>query len=260
MGQLHTAIAEFRNVSGRRTDVILVGDFNRHDTLWGGDEVTGKRQGEAGPIIELMREHGLYSLLPRGTKTLEGSGGRTSTIDLVLASTELADEMTSCGIHPIEHGSDHRAIRTEFDTTPLERTPGDRLLFKNAPWLEIKERVRSKLEALPCGRHSAGSDGQADVGGAGHDQRPGPTSQAVALRQEVVDDGPDPTAADVYILAQPSKGMPARGSRPGAKGQRSGKGVRRRDQEAEKGTLGQFSRRRSQHLLEIPGIPLPFRV
>ncbi|KAF6514240.1 hypothetical protein HZS61_006496 [Fusarium oxysporum f. sp. conglutinans] len=151
MGQLHTAIAKFRNGSGRRTDVILVGDFNRHDTLWGGDEVTGRRQGEAGPIIELMGEHGLHSLLPRGTKTWEGPGGIASTIDLVLASTELADEMTSCGIHPTEHGSDHRAIRTEFDTTPPERTPSDRLLFKNAPWLEIKERVRTKLEALPCG-------------------------------------------------------------------------------------------------------------
>ncbi|KAH7471998.1 hypothetical protein FOMA001_g13204 [Fusarium oxysporum f. sp. matthiolae] len=172
MGQLHTAIVEFRNGSGRRTDVILVGDFNRHDSLWGGDEVTGRRQGEAGPIIELMGEHGLHSLLPRGTKTWEGPGGIASTIDLVLASTELADEMTSCGIHPTEHGSDHRAIRMEFDTTPPERTPSDRLIFKNAPWLEIKER--------------------ADVGGAGRDQRPGPTSQAVALCQEVVDDGPDP--------------------------------------------------------------------
>ncbi|RYC77765.1 hypothetical protein BFJ63_vAg19361, partial [Fusarium oxysporum f. sp. narcissi] len=151
MGQLHTAIVEFRNGSGRRTDVILVGDFNRHDTLWGGDEVTGRRQGEAGPIIELMGEHGLHSLLPQGTKTWEGPGGIASTIDLVLASTELADEMMSCGIHPTEHGSDHRAIRTEFDTTPPERTPSDRLQFKNAPWLEIKERVRTKLEALPCG-------------------------------------------------------------------------------------------------------------
>ncbi|KAG6996291.1 RNA-directed DNA polymerase from mobile element jockey [Fusarium oxysporum f. sp. conglutinans] len=141
MGQLHRAIAEFRNGSGRRTDVILVGDFNRHDTLWGGDEVTGRRQGEAGPIIELMGEHGLHSLLPRGTKTWEGPGGKTSTIDLALASTELADEMTSCGIHPTEHGSDHRAIWTEFDTKPPERTPSDRLLFKNAPWLEIKERT-----------------------------------------------------------------------------------------------------------------------
>lgn len=69
MRQLHTAIAEFRHGSGRRTDVILAGDFNRHNMLWGGDEATERRQGEAGPIIELMGEHGLHSLLPRGTKT-----------------------------------------------------------------------------------------------------------------------------------------------------------------------------------------------
>ncbi|RFN45006.1 reverse transcriptase [Fusarium flagelliforme] len=129
----------------------VLGDFNRHDTLWGGDEVTRRRQGEAGPTIELTGEHGLHSLLPRGTKTWEGPRGKTSTINLVLASTELADEMTSCGIHPTEHGSDHRAIRSEFDTTLPERTPSDRLLLKNAPWLKIKERVRTKLEALPCG-------------------------------------------------------------------------------------------------------------
>ncbi|RKK19029.1 hypothetical protein BFJ67_g17634, partial [Fusarium oxysporum f. sp. cepae] len=152
MGQLHTAIVEFRNGSGRRTDVILVGDFNRHDTLWGGDEVTGRRQGEAGPIIQLMGEHGLHSLLPQGTKTWEGPGGIASTIDLVLASTELADEMMSCGIHPTEHGSDHRAIRTEFDTTPPERTPSDSLLFKNAPWLEIKERTYWRNQARACRR------------------------------------------------------------------------------------------------------------
>ncbi|KAF5260514.1 hypothetical protein FOXYS1_8829 [Fusarium oxysporum] len=133
----------------RRAGGVGVWDFNRHYTLWGGDEVTGRRQGEAGPIIKLMGEHGLHSLLPRGTKTWEGPGGRTSTIDLVLASTELADEMTSCGTHPTEHGSDHRAIRTEFDTRPPERTPSDRLLFKNASWSEIKKRVRIKLEALP---------------------------------------------------------------------------------------------------------------
>jgi hypothetical protein len=41
-------------------------------------------------------------------------------IDLVLASTELVDEMTSCGIYLTEYGSDYRAIRMEFNTTPPE--------------------------------------------------------------------------------------------------------------------------------------------
>ncbi|SCV61221.1 uncharacterized protein FFFS_15790 [Fusarium fujikuroi] len=148
MRQLHTTIASFRSGTGKRADMVLAGDFNRHDQLWGGDEVTGRRQGEAGPIIDLMDEHGLISLSPRGTKTWEGPDSE-STIDLMLASTELADEMVHCGIHPTEHGSDHRAIRTEFDLATPERTVDTRLLFKNAPWNAIRERVRDKLAPLP---------------------------------------------------------------------------------------------------------------
>jgi hypothetical protein len=62
---------------------VIVGDFNRHDQLWGGDDVSWERQGEADPIIDLMNEHTLSSLLPRGTKTWE-AGGYSSTLDLVL--------------------------------------------------------------------------------------------------------------------------------------------------------------------------------
>lgn len=148
MEQLHRVMTGFRNSTGKRTDVILAGDFNRHDQLWGGDEVTGRRQGEADAIIDLMDEHGLLSLLPRGTKTWE-RGSAESTIDLVLASSELAEEMVHCGIHQTEHGSDHRAIQTEFDLTTPERTASPRLLFKNAPWNTIKERVKDRLALLP---------------------------------------------------------------------------------------------------------------
>ncbi|KAL6405976.1 hypothetical protein AUP68_10531 [Ilyonectria robusta] len=148
MEMLHTQVTTFRNASGRRTDVILAGDFNRHDHLWGGDEVIGRRQGEAGPIVGLMEEHSLLSLLPRGTKTWENSE-HSSTIDLILASAELAEEMVACGIHPTEHGSDHRAIRTEFDLGVPERRTSERRLFKNAPWTAIRERVEERLRWLP---------------------------------------------------------------------------------------------------------------
>ena len=47
----------------------IAGDFNRHDQLWGGDEVSMERQGEADPIIDMMNELALSSLLRRGTKT-----------------------------------------------------------------------------------------------------------------------------------------------------------------------------------------------
>ncbi|XP_044718733.1 Endonuclease/exonuclease/phosphatase [Hirsutella rhossiliensis] len=91
------------------------GDFNRHDLLWGGDEVSDEE----------------------------------STIDLVLASAELADELTSCVIHPTEHGSDHRAIQTTFDIRVPERTFPQRLMLKNAPWIAIATRVEDELRPLP---------------------------------------------------------------------------------------------------------------
>ncbi|KID94909.1 reverse transcriptase, partial [Metarhizium majus ARSEF 297] len=104
----------FRNRTGQHTNVILAGDFNCHDLLWGGGDVSAKRQGEAEPIINLINKHGLCSLLPRGTKTWQGRNAE-STIDLVLATLELAEEMVECGIYPTKHGSDHRAIRTRVE-------------------------------------------------------------------------------------------------------------------------------------------------
>ncbi|KJZ68823.1 hypothetical protein HIM_11783 [Hirsutella minnesotensis 3608] len=91
MDLLRDLIDRFRDGTGNRTDVVLAGDFNRHDLLWGGDEVSTNRQGDGQPIIDLMNEFGLSSLLPRGTKTWQRAD-EESTIDLVLASAELADE------------------------------------------------------------------------------------------------------------------------------------------------------------------------
>ena len=91
-----------------------------------------ERQGEADRIIDLMNDFALRSLLPRGTKTWHGWDYDT-TIDLVLASTDLADTIVKCAIHSTEHGSDHRAIETVFNTLVLTLNQQDRLLLKNAP-------------------------------------------------------------------------------------------------------------------------------
>lgn len=148
--KLHQVIQEARNKVGTRVDVILAGDFNRHDQLWGGDEVSQNRQGEADAIVDLMSEYALHSLLPRGTKTWQ-SCDRESTIDLILASEELATSMVKCVIHATEHGSDHRAIETTFDVATPERVVEGRLLFKNAPWKDIRARIDSSLRSAPFG-------------------------------------------------------------------------------------------------------------
>ena len=148
--KLHQLIQGTRNRIGTRVDVILAGDFNRHDQLWGGDDVSPERQGEADPIIDLMSENALCSLLPRGTKTWQ-RGDSETTIDLVLASEELASTVVKCAIHTTEHGSDHRAIETTFDVATPDRVIEQRLLFKNAPWNSIKARISATLRSHPVG-------------------------------------------------------------------------------------------------------------
>jgi hypothetical protein len=88
--------------------------------------------------------------LPRGTKTWQ-SGDCESTIDLILASEELATAMVKCAIHTTKHGSDHRAIETTFDVATPERVVEARLLFKNAPWNDIRTRINSALRSVPTG-------------------------------------------------------------------------------------------------------------
>ena len=149
--KIHQSIQETRNRTGTRVDVIIAGDFNRHDQLWGGNDVSLARQGEANPIVDFMNEHSLCSLLPRGTKTWQ-SGNCETTIDLILASEELASTVVKCAIHKTEHGSDHRAIETTFDVAEPESVPEQKLLLKNAPWTAIKARIANALNLVPAGR------------------------------------------------------------------------------------------------------------
>ena len=102
-------------------DIILAGDFNRYNRRWGGENVLPKRQGDADPIVDLMSDHSLHSLLSRSTSTWQNRR-HESTIDLVLVSDELASAVVQCSIHATEHGSDHRAIRTIFDVASPDHT------------------------------------------------------------------------------------------------------------------------------------------
>lgn len=137
------AISRLKARHGAALEVIVTGDFNRHHHLWGGDEVIRqrKRQDEADPIIHFMADFGLQSLLPRGTITFEARSQK-STIDLVLASEGLSTKLNRCRIHPVEHGSDHRAIQSVFDmTSPTSTVEIPKWLFRQVDWAEVRRNL-----------------------------------------------------------------------------------------------------------------------
>jgi Endonuclease-reverse transcriptase len=147
---LRQLIESTRRQIGTRLDVVIAGDFNRHDQLWGGQDVSWQRQREADPIVDFIGDYSLQILLPNGIKTW-ARNGQESTIDLIFASEELATALVQCGVHGIEHGSDHRAIKTTFNVAPPKRIIEQRLLFKNAPWKAIQERIAKALQNTPIG-------------------------------------------------------------------------------------------------------------
>lgn len=129
------------------TEVIIAGDFNRHNPLWGGSDIANApRLDESAPIIDLMAELSLQSLLPTGVITFVNDTGGTSTIDLMLTTPGLASELAKCSLWEHEYGSDHRAIQTSFCIDVESREMPERFLFKNAPWDKVRDAVKQEKE------------------------------------------------------------------------------------------------------------------
>jgi hypothetical protein len=64
---------------GGKVELVIAGDFNRHDQLWGGDHVVeDSRQGEAGAIITLMQDLELNGYAISGDHRVEIIGWRSS--------------------------------------------------------------------------------------------------------------------------------------------------------------------------------------
>ena len=98
------------------TRLVLARDFNRHDSLWGGQGASWRRQGEGEPILQFMAEHQLWSALPQGTTTYSNdSTSKESTIDLMLVPSLFRPMIISCQTYGIDHGSDHRAISLKLN-------------------------------------------------------------------------------------------------------------------------------------------------
>ena len=141
-------LAQKELIHDPHTEMVIAGDFNRHNPLWGGNRIDNTlRQEESVPIINFMAELSLQSLLPVGVITFVSDIGRMSTIDLILTTPGLASELAKCSLWEHEYGSDHRAIRTSFCIDVGRQDTQERLLFKNAPWDKIREAVERQKEA-----------------------------------------------------------------------------------------------------------------
>ncbi|OOQ86154.1 putative reverse transcriptase [Penicillium brasilianum] len=94
----------------KEVSYLVLGDFNLHHPVWGGD--AAPRDARAEDLLDLMESVGLDSWLAPGTITRDQAGSR-STIDLVLASYSLREQMLACEVDQSVHAdSDHLPVLT----------------------------------------------------------------------------------------------------------------------------------------------------
>jgi hypothetical protein len=95
------------------------------------------QQREAEPILQFIIEHQLWSGLPQGTTTYQGSE-HESTIDLMLIPSHLQPIVESCQIYKVDHSSDHKAIALKLRLQGQAwKIPLQRRLYNIADWEDI---------------------------------------------------------------------------------------------------------------------------
>lgn len=129
-----------------RGALIFCGDFNAHNTLWG-----GARTDDNGNVVEdFLDDFGLVCLNDGGNTRFDVAHGTESAIDLTIVSNQLAGVCTwkviDCAL-----GSDHYVIMTTLrnQNVCLEENWFPRWKLRQANWGLYSATASAKLLRLP---------------------------------------------------------------------------------------------------------------
>ena len=126
---------------------IALEDFNLHHAAWGGVDVP--REDRASEIlIEIAETHGMEQLLAPGTVTYSDKGS-SSTIDLVYATSLLAESRISCRTMPDLHSSDHYPIETTFNLRTIEQPTAEKRRFRKTNTALLRDHMKQELDRMP---------------------------------------------------------------------------------------------------------------
>ena len=118
--------------------VLVVGDFNAHSSAWGCDDTNPR-----GRILENFIRDESLCILNTGQHThFTVPSGRTSALDLSLASPQLAQIFT-WSVHDDPLGSDHFPVWFEYQDDPLLSSRTQRWNTQKADWDEFQASLET---------------------------------------------------------------------------------------------------------------------
>ncbi|XP_024885911.1 uncharacterized protein LOC112463644 isoform X2 [Temnothorax curvispinosus] len=136
--------AVFNSLRGIGEDVIILGDFNAHNTLWNCDSTN-----ESGDtLLDIMNENDLLCMNVDTKSRLGYSGQRDSNLDLLFGSVSLIDVM-ECSQEDDNWGSDHFPLIFRIDRqTQIYRKLTNRLSTKRTDWERYRELISKDFETF----------------------------------------------------------------------------------------------------------------
>jgi hypothetical protein len=136
---------------GSPREIIAIGDFNKHHSLWSGEDNPARNQrSDTETLFETMAQHNLEMCTTVGTKTHYSQAHECwTTIDLVIATQDTADAILRCTSNIDDgHGSDHRSIEVIVETQTIRNQPRLRPNYRATEWAKVVEEVQPFLEGL----------------------------------------------------------------------------------------------------------------
>jgi hypothetical protein len=135
------------------TELILLGDFNRHHPTWEGDmnEHLTSPNRLLNLLLELIINMRLEMVLHKGIPTLEARhGGRWTRPDNVWRTANVPSTILSCKVqsHLCPANTDHLPIVTTLDLRYYPTEPNACFNFKQAEWDKFKKSVKEELQNL----------------------------------------------------------------------------------------------------------------
>ena len=122
--------------------VLVVGDFNAHNTAWGCDS-TGTR----GRLLESLIDDETLCVLNTGKRThFTLPSGQTSALDLSLASPQIAHRFT-WSVHDDPLGSDHFPVWIQHQDDPVLGRRPQRWNLRKADWVKFQSSLEAAIVA-----------------------------------------------------------------------------------------------------------------
>lgn len=135
-----TKIRKYCNVNNR--ELIIGGDFNSHNEIWGSATTTPRGD----ETLDIIIKEGLHLLNKGSMPTYDQGNGRQSVIDLTLATKRISEKIFDWSVIQEDSFSDHKKITFSLEAEEIQETPYRRK--KSTNWKKYKDDLKPKLPLI----------------------------------------------------------------------------------------------------------------